>query len=213
MSRQAALPARLIDLAGSDEQRQRILPGLSLGKTRIAVGLYEPHCRFSLVPQSVVVDHTRRLNGTKVGVEGGAPAERLILSARVGDGSELYVIESNLPGISRTDYDAIDGRILSDFTFSDVELPANTRLSGAADTQSAIEQAVDEAVVAQCAELVGCMDRAIELTAEYLKVRQQFGQPLANFQALQHGIANLFIEANDARSILFRGNEQNQRPC
>jgi acyl-CoA dehydrogenase len=200
----AALPARLIDLAASDDQRKAILPDLALGTTRIAVALYEPRGRFSLVPQTVLVDQGMRLSGTKVGVEGGAAAGQLIVSAQLGDETELFLIDSNQPGISRSDYDAIDGRCLSDFSFADVEVSAQERLAGGTDVVSAIEQAVDEAIVAHCAEAVGCMDRAIEQTAEYLKIRQQFGQSLASFQALQHGVANLFIEANDARSILFR---------
>lgn len=208
-----ALPARLIDLAGSDDQRKAILPDVALGATRIAVALYEPQGRFSLVPQTVVLDQGLRLSGTKVGVEGGASAGRLIVSARGSAGTELLLIDCDLQGISRTDYDTIDGRSLSDFTFGEVAVSAEERLSSGQDAQSAIEQAVDEAIVAHCAEVVGCMDRAIELTAEYLKIRQQFGQPLANFQALQHGVANLFIEANDARSILFRAQSKIGAPA
>jgi alkylation response protein AidB-like acyl-CoA dehydrogenase len=56
-----------------------------------------------------------------------------------------------------------------------------------------------------CALAVGCRSPVVVLTAEQLRNRSQFGQPLAKFQALQHRLAEMFIETQEVRSILYRG--------
>jgi alkylation response protein AidB-like acyl-CoA dehydrogenase len=201
------LSAQLMTLAGTAEQCAAILPDLAMGTARVAVALYEPQQGFNLSPDKSQAERDgdgMRLSGTKVNVEGGVTATHIMVSAVLESAPTLFLIPTGAAGIERIDYDAIDGRILSDFVFTNVALAVSDQLTGEVDALSAIAQAVDLAIIAQCAEALGGMDHAIELTAEYLKIRQQFGQPLANFQALQHGIANLFIEANDARSIVYR---------
>lgn len=201
------LPAQLIALAATPEQCATILPELAMGSARVAVALHEPRRGFDLAPLEMHAEPNGgafRLSGCKVGVEGGVTASHVIVSAKLTGEAALYLVPADSTGIERIDYDAIDGRILSDFTFNDVVVEGARRLVGEMKASAAIAQAVDTAIVAQCAEALGGIDRAIELTADYLKIRQQFGQPLAGFQALQHGVADLFIEANDARSIVYR---------
>lgn len=201
------LPAQLMTLAGTSAQCAAILPDLAMGTARVAVALYEPQAGFNLLSDKSQAErdgNDLRLSGTKVNIEGGTTATHILVSAALDNAPALFLIPADAKGIDRIDYDAIDGRILSDFIFTNVTLAVSDQLTGEVDASSAIMQAVDLAIIAQCAEALGGMDRAIELTAEYLKIRQQFGQPLANFQALQHGIANLFIEANDARSMVYR---------
>lgn len=60
------------------------------------------------------------------------------------------------------------------------------------------------AALSVCAAVWGCMRRALELTTEYLKTRRQFGKHLADFQVLQHRVADMYIATNDAKSILLR---------
>ena len=203
----AVLPAQLIALGGSPEQCAAVLPELAMGTARIAVALYEPQRGFALTPIQTVAHRNGvgfRLSGTKLTVEGGQQATHLIISACLEGASELFLITSDASGLVRTDYDAVDGRKLSDYSIIDVAVDSAAQLTGAMPAEAAIAQAVDWAIIAQCAEALGGIDKAIELTAAYLKIRQQFGQPLANFQVLQHGLANLFIEADEARSITYR---------
>lgn len=70
----------------------------------------------------------------------------------------------------------------------------------AADALSVVEQGIAVATAALCAEALGVMRAAIDLTADYLRARKQFGQPLAKFQVLQHACADMFVAAEEAQS-------------
>lgn len=203
----AYLPARLLALAEAPEEK---LQALAAGELRYATALYETQHRVGLNGLGTIADPLvgggYRLSGRKTLVLGGAEADRLIVAARVSEetGPSLFEIDAAAPGIVRTAYRTIDEVNAADIAFEDVPLPADALIAGGNAARAMLDQAVDEAVVLLCADAVGCMDRAIELTADYLKIRKQFGQPLSTFQALQHGVANLFIEANDARSMVYR---------
>ena len=204
----ALLPARLIEQAGSAGQRAAHLPSLMDGTIRYAAALQDAGAGFVLQPR---FSHAHRsagdhylLTGHKVLVVGGDVADAFVVSAMVDRAVALFVVDGGASGVVRRDYDAIDGRRMSDLQFDNVVLREANRLGGAEDVSAMIEAAVDESILALCADTLGCMDKAIEMTASYLNMRQQFGQPLGHFQSLQHGVANLFIEANDSRSLLYR---------
>jgi acyl-CoA dehydrogenase len=201
------LPARLMALAGTANDRLEELAG---GAQRFAAALYETAHRYSLTGLGTVAsrqaDGSYRLDGSKTLVLGGVEADWLIVAARIeGDKAPaLFIVDAKAPGIERRNYRTIDEVNACDISFKKVRLNADAMLADAVAAASILEQAQEEATVLLCADALGCMDRAIEMTAEYLRIRKQFGQPLSNFQSLQHGVANLFIEANDARSIVYR---------
>lgn len=204
----ALLPAMILDGAGTPEQRQALLPSLATGEVRFAVALHEPRRGFALAPLDTALRANAggyRLTGAKVGVEEAASADRLLVSALHEGRPVMAVVDARAEGVTRIAYPSIDGRSLSDIRFDNVSVGKEDLLVATGDgIQATIDRAVDHVIVGQCADMLGGMDRAIEMTADYLKIRQQFGQPLASFQALQHGVADMFIDANDARSILYR---------
>ena len=81
-------------------------------------------------------------------------------------------------------------------------VPAEARLSAPGSGLALLEEALDRAALAQVAEALGCMEAVLEITADYLKTRQQFGQPIGRFQALQHRMSEMFVEVQETRSIL-----------
>jgi len=202
----AYLPSQL--LAAADGQTQ-MLEQLATGEVRFAAALYETRRRYSLDDLETVA--TRKaggyaLSGAKSMVLGGGQADQLIVAARLGDDIRpaLFLVPAKAEGLSVRPYRTVDELPAADLIFSDVALSDDALLLGAEAAAPILDRALDEAIVLVCADALGCMDRAIELTAEYLRIRKQFGQALSSFQALQHGVANLFIEANDARSMVYR---------
>lgn len=213
----AMLPALLIELAGGGPRAGQMLSGIASGECRYALAVCEPKRRYALDPAMHAFsqpDGSFRLRGRKVLVASGGHADRLIVSARRerdgGGEPALFVVDVTAPGLHRAAYEMLDGGDAADVEFHDVA--AAELLCAGADVPSLIEDALDLAVIGQCAELVGGMDRCIELTVAHLKTRKQFGRALAEFQALQHAVAELFIDAYAARSILYRAIGSAQAP-
>lgn len=203
----AILPMRIIDRSGSAQHRNALLPAMATNQTRVAVAVYEPGRRYELCPDARAVclsDGSYRLTGSKILVSGGGEADRLIVSAQVESGPAIFLVSTDRAGVSRRVYQTLDDAEATDFGFDAVAVSAAELLVGPATALTLLEDSLDDAIICLCAETLGCMERAIELTAGYLKIRTQFGRPLADFQALQHTMAEMFIEANNARSMLYR---------
>jgi alkylation response protein AidB-like acyl-CoA dehydrogenase len=146
------------------------------------------------------------LNGEKTVVLHGAQADDLIVSARTHgadrdtDGIALFVVPASSPGVSMHQYRTLDGQRAADIHFDQVTLPADARLTG---DWALLEAVADYGVALLCAETIGVMEALQAATLEYVKTRQQFGVPIAKFQALQHRMADMFIELEQARSMAY----------
>ena len=217
----AVLAVRLIDRIARGEQRRAMLHRIATGEARLAPALYEPRRRYALSPATRArrdTDGGYRLSGAKILVAGGATADAWLVSAMLDDGGVgLFLVDRASAGVACTAYRTVDDADHADIRFDAVALPADRLLGGGAIPIKAIEDAVDEARLCLCADMLGGFDRAIEMTADYLKTRVQYGKPLASFQALQHSVAELFIDASGVRSSLylalsaFRGEDAERR--
>ncbi|MEN3953083.1 acyl-CoA dehydrogenase family protein [Iodidimonas sp. SYSU 1G8] len=199
----AVLATRLVDRLAASDARGALLQEMIAGTRRLVPALYEPGIRYQLTPRTHAarVGAGYRLSGTKVLVMDGAAADGLLVTASLEGGVGLFLVDREQPGIDCRTYRTVDGRDCADFRL-DLTIPADRLLS--AKALDAVEDALDEARLCLCADMLGGMDSAIEMTAEYLKTRTQFGQKLASFQALQHSVADLFIDADSVRSSVLR---------
>ena len=142
------------------------------------------------------------LDGAKGVVLHGDSAGRLIVSARMEggrrdrDGIGLFLLDPTTPGVTRRGYATQDG-----LRAAEVVLEAARATLLAEDALPLIEWVVDEAIAATCAEAVGAMETLRDLTVDYLKTRQQFGQAIGAFQALQHRAADMLVATEQARSM------------
>lgn len=194
----------LVDRVARGEQRLDLLSAMISGERRFAPALYEPGRRYSLVPEAraVAAGPGYRLSGAKCLITGGAGADALLVPALLEGGAVgLFLVAMTKAGVSRTHYQTIDDRDASDVRFEQVDLGPDTLLG--VITIETIDDVLDRARLALCADTLGALERAVEMTAAYLKTRTQFGQPLANFQALQHSIVEMYIEADAIRSSLY----------
>ncbi|HYW62250.1 MAG TPA: acyl-CoA dehydrogenase family protein, partial [Bradyrhizobium sp.] len=89
----------------------------------------------------------------------------------------------------------------ADISFTGVEVGADAAIGDPENALALIEQVVDDARIAMCAEAVGAMDESLKATVEYLKTRTQFGVPIGSFQVLQHRAADMFVAVEQARSM------------
>ena len=204
---QVVLASHLI-LSSASPSRQALIDGLVSGTAVPAVALWEEPNAFAL---SDIITSARRdadgyrLCGRKICVLGGSECDLLLVSAWLDQGAAprlaLFAVPARVAGLSVRAYDLIDLSAAADITLDDVQLPPSSLLNP--DVGEALSDAIDEAMITLCAGLVGSMERSIELTIAHLKLREQFGRPLAQFQALQHQVADSYIAADNARSSVY----------
>lgn len=150
------------------------------------------------------------LDGRKATVVAAPWADTLIVTARtsgeVSDetGISLFAVDRRTPGVTLHAYPTIDGRCAADIAFDAVRLPATALLGPRDAALPIIEQVGDEAIAALCAEAVGAMRRLHRDTIDYTRQRQQFGKPIAEFQAIQHRLVDMLMKIELASAATIR---------
>lgn len=206
----ALMVGSAIARAGNPAQREA-LDGLIAGGITAALAAAEPDGGYAL--NAVRTRAERRgdgwvLNGAKAVVAGGEHADLLLVSARTGGaeddeaGISLFLVSAGTAGVTARGYELIDGGRAAELTFENVALGADSLLGEAGAGLALLEHATGRGILALCAEAVGAMDCARDATLEYLRTRRQFGVPIGSFQALQHRMADVLLEIEQARSAV-----------
>ncbi len=139
----------------------------------------------------VRADRDQVLTGGKTVVQGGALADRFIVSAATAEGPTLFLVDRDAPGLTIKPYRTLDARMVADLDLAGVRPAAVIGRVGAAEP--VIAAAVNDGLLALCAESYGAMDQALRVTRDYLRLRQQFGAALSTFQALRHRLAEMYV--------------------
>ncbi|WP_342641496.1 acyl-CoA dehydrogenase family protein [Rhodoligotrophos ferricapiens] len=209
----AVLGARLI--AESELGRKaELLEQLIAGGLLIALACEESQARYD--PARIKTTARRDpsgdylISGRKIMVLDGASADAFVVSARLvhGDGSSgigLFWLPADMPGLEIRRYRTIDGRRAADLGFDQLRLPGDAALADSTRSLALLAEALDQARLMLAAEAIGGMQAAIDLTAEYLRTRSQFGRTLSTFQVLTHRLSDMFVKLENSRSMLFRG--------
>jgi alkylation response protein AidB-like acyl-CoA dehydrogenase len=182
---------------GSAAERRAILPDVMAGQCRLA---------FAHEDRGAPTQAQRRsggyaLQGIKKVVLGGAMADMLLVSAELAPGRiGVFVLPRQTKGLTLRPYRMVDGARAADVVLSDVTVPSSALLGGNDDAGSAVEAVLHRAIAALSADAVGAIAVMVKATVEYAKTRVQFGQPLANFQALRHRMVALKIKEEEARA-------------
>lgn len=148
------------------------------------------------------------LDGRKAVVPLGGQADLLVVSARTSgevadvNGVSLFVLPAATEGLRVRSYPTIDGGRAAEVVLEQARVPATALLGAEGQGLATLEHAVGRGIVALCAEAVGAMDAAKAMTIEYLQTRRQFGKVIGSFQALQHRMADVLLEIEQARSAL-----------
>lgn len=204
------LSAGLIQKAGTEAQKAAYLPHLASGTTKAATAHTERRARDHLYWVETTATKTEAgwvLSGSKQVVQGADLADVLIVSARTsgeaGDASgiSLFIVSADQAGLSRRPYPVYDGSGAADLTLDDVVVTEDALLGGEGQGLELIQWAWDRGNAAICVEAVGAMQAMRDLTLDYIKTRQQFGQPIGKFQVLQHRMADLHMQVELARSM------------
>lgn len=189
---------------------QALLPAVLAGEVILAVGFYEPQGRYNPAAVATMAKADGGgwvLSGHKSVVLAGPYASHFLITARTGgsrferQGVSLFLVEAKAAGIVRRDYPTVDGYMASELYFENVKLGSDALLGAGGDAMPLVEQLIDHATVAVCAEATGAMQRLHEQTLDYARQRKQFGRPIGDFQVIQHRLVDMLMEVEQARSM------------
>ncbi|MEG0224066.1 MAG: acyl-CoA dehydrogenase family protein [Comamonas sp.] len=190
--------------------RTDVLEQVAAGSVKLACALNEKdagHELFNINTAAKKDGDGYVINGAKCAVIHGAQASGWVVSTRTSgaardeDGITLFYVPASLEGSKITDYRTFDGLRAANIEWANLRVPASAMIGEEGRGWETLEAASDFGVAMLCAEAVGAMEAANAQTLEYLKTRKQFGVPIGTFQVLQHRMADMFIHAEQAKSI------------
>lgn len=187
-----ALAGTVFNELGSSEQKKTFLAPICRGEVRSTVAILEANASWN--PADVrIASANGKITGEKLFVPDAAAANFILVVAADG----VFVVDAKAQGVSIEPMTSMDlTRKLYAIRFSNV--PAE-RLANS----KGLARALDIATTALASEMVGGMQRTLELTVEYAKTRKQFGKPIGIFQAVQHQCADMYLETESARSAAY----------
>jgi alkylation response protein AidB-like acyl-CoA dehydrogenase len=207
----AVIAGGLISELGSQQQKEELIPQIMEGRLQLATAFAETGSRYNLASIATTArkDGDKYIiNGDKIVVLNGPDADKILVTVRTSgdersaEGVSILLVDANSSGISKVSYTAVDGHRSAEISFKSVSVPASALLGTEGKALEALSRVIDRATLAVCAEAVGAMGVLLKKTVEYTKTRKQFGTAIGTFQALQHRMADMFIECELARSIV-----------
>jgi alkylation response protein AidB-like acyl-CoA dehydrogenase len=194
---ETVLAALAVDELGSDEQRQRDLPEVVAGAALLTLALTETGRESPLDP-ATTVDAANRVSGLKTNVALADVARRIVLPARAGEDVVLLLVEPGADGVTLREGTGTNGMPLFEVELESA--PAEVLARG----EEALAWLVDRALTALAATALGVSGKALALSASYTTDREQFGRPIASFQAVGHRLADAYIDVEGMRLTTLR---------
>jgi alkylation response protein AidB-like acyl-CoA dehydrogenase len=200
----------LIRDAASEAMKSALLPAIAAGRVRIALAAYEAAGRYDLAHVACRAEpHAGgwHLSGRKTVVLDAPSADYLLVSARTGgnvaeaQGISLFLVPRDAARLTLSGYPTQSGGRAADVELREVQVGTDSVIGMPGQALGIIERAVESGQAALCAEALGIVAALNDATLNYLKTRKQFGVPIGNFQALQHRMADMFIAAEQLRSM------------
>ncbi len=194
--------------AGSDEQKQKYLPGIASGEVICTLALTEASARYdagSIAVRATADGDAYIIDGTKLFVPDAHIADYLLCVARTGeqgkaeDGITTFIVDTGSPGLSNTVLKTIAGDKLYEVVLDRVRVPKENILGEFNKGWGVIRKTIERAAVAKCCDLAGIIQRVLEMTLDYARERRQFDRPIGSFQVIQHYCADMAADVDGTR--------------
>ncbi|MET0467259.1 MAG: acyl-CoA dehydrogenase family protein [Aeromicrobium sp.] len=199
---------------GTEEQKQRWLPGIASGRQLGCFGLTEPDHGSdagNLTTRAVREGDDWVINGSKIFITNGTWADVALVFARTGGpgakGVSAFLVPTDTPGFEATEVKGklgLRGQATAALSFDGVRVPADALLGEEGQGFRIAMTALDKGRVGIAASCVGIVQGCLEATVEYTTAREQFGKPIASYQMVQDMIAEMSVDADAARLLTWR---------
>ena len=206
------LAGGVIAASGDERALARYLPGLATGEQTATLAFLERSIDWgpgAIGLRAVAEGDGYRLDGMKWLVPFGAAVDTIIVVAREGegDGAEgitLLAVPRETAGLTIEPTATLDmNEKVATLHFAGVTVPRENVIGTAGAGWPAVEATLRRAQVAAAAEMLGASRKALEMSVEYAKVREQFGQPIGSFQAIKHRLAEMLEAAENATAAVY----------
>jgi alkylation response protein AidB-like acyl-CoA dehydrogenase len=198
---------------GSDRLKADLLPQVVAGRRVLTFALEEPEVAYD--PRCVATEATKTvrgstLKGTKLFVPYASVADDLLVVARTEEtpGREgevgVFVVKRDAPGIRFDALKSLSGDRQFQLDLEDVPVSPEGSLQEGGDGLERVTSLIEKATAIQCAEMVGGAEYELEITAEYCRTRVQFDRPIGTFQAVQHRLADMYVDVLGARLTAYQ---------
>ena len=199
--------------AGSEEQKQKYLPQIASGKQILTLALAESGARYeanSIKVKATPENGNYVITGTKMFVPEAHIADYLLCvtrtkeSATNEEGVTIFLIDARSPGISCTLFNTIARDKLCEVVLDQVQVSKDNILGQLNQGWSEVHRILKRAAVAKCCEVVGNMQKVLEMTIDYAKERKQFDRSIGSFQIIQHYCADMATDVDGARLATYQ---------
>ena len=198
--------------AGTEKQKQEFLPKIASGKSILTLALNEPGVdegASSINMKAMPEGDEYLIKGTKLFVADAHIADYILCVTRTEKGTSehgitLFLVDAKNPGISYTLLRTLSGEKLCEVDFDKVRVPKRNMLGELNHGWTIIDNVLQKAIVAKCAEMVGGAQQVLEMSVDYAKERKQFGRPIGSFQVIQHYCADMVIDIRSSRFLTYQ---------
>ena len=199
--------------AGNEEQKKDFLSRIATGKLILTLALTEPSARYdaaSIKTTAVAHNGNHIINGMKLFVPDANVADYLLCVARTKttgkpeNGITVFLVDSKSPGVKCTLLKTLARDKQCEIIFDKVSVPKNNILGGLNRGWQVVQDVLQKAKVAKCAEMVGGAQAALDMAIAYAKERVQFNRPIGSFQAIQHYCANMVSDVDGSRFVTYK---------
>lgn len=200
---------------GNEDQRRRYLPGLCSGRKIGALGLTEPGAGSDALGSMRTTarregDHYV-LNGSKIYITNGPVADILLVYAKTdrekgAQGISAFIVEKDMPGFrvaQKLNKMGYRGSQTGELIFDECRVPLENLVGGENRGVAVVMSGLDLERAMISPICLGIAERALELSVDYAKTRQQFGKPIGSFQMVQSMLADMYVQVETMRSFTY----------
>jgi len=194
--------------AGSDAQKQKYLPGIASGRSIFTLALTEVSGWYdaaSITATATTDGEDFVIEGTKLFVPDAHVADHLLCvacteqSANPEEGLTVFIVDASSPGLSHSALKTISGDKLFEVVFDRVKVPRENILGQSGKGWEVVQRIIESGATAKCCDIVGGLQRVLEMTLDYAKERRQFDRPIGSFQVIQHYCADMATDVDSTR--------------
>lgn len=199
--------------AGNEEQKQKYLSQIASGEAIFTLALTEASAQYdaaSIAVRAAADKDGYIISGVKLFIADAHVADYLLCVARTSEqaktesGITIFIVDAKSPGISYTVLKTIAGDKLCEVVFDQVRVPRENILGQLDQGWGVVQKVIERAAAARCCQMLGGMQRVLEMTVDYAKERRQFDRPIGSFQVIQHYCANMATDVDGSRFSIYQ---------